>query len=303
MKSRKCFRLPPAPVYHYCSVEALLGILSSSSIFLTHCRYQNDHMESKWIRSIIKRLQDKRMYQFDGWLLSEIEKLLLSYQGDAYLGCFSENKDVLSQWRAYADDGYGVSIGFNIEMIADKFPLSLRYKKIHYYEESQVREVADILMKNTLKINAGKQMQEGYLEQSIERLFNREKVTLADVRAEKIFKSEDLNEVVRCARELFILSHFIKSNAFFEECERRLCLFPDRVKITDDHHFFDELNHRCINKRIVPFYQFYFTDYKYILKEMVFGPRCKLDEYSIRSVLKKFEFKNVKISRSNASYR
>jgi len=31
----------------------------------------------------------------------------------AYIACFSEKGDLLSQWRAYADDGEGVAIGFD----------------------------------------------------------------------------------------------------------------------------------------------------------------------------------------------
>ena len=33
------------------------------------------------------------------------------------IGCFSKNGDLLSQWRAYAEDGKGFSIGFDSNYI------------------------------------------------------------------------------------------------------------------------------------------------------------------------------------------
>ena len=35
-----------------------------------------------------------------------------------YLGCFSSSGDLLSQWRAYADDGAGFSIGFSLDELS-----------------------------------------------------------------------------------------------------------------------------------------------------------------------------------------
>ena len=35
----------------------------------------------------------------------------------SYITCFSRNGDLLSQWRAYGDDGRGVSIGFNSKLL------------------------------------------------------------------------------------------------------------------------------------------------------------------------------------------
>lgn len=34
-----------------------------------------------------------------------------------YVACFSERKDCLSQWRGYADDRQGISIGFCKKML------------------------------------------------------------------------------------------------------------------------------------------------------------------------------------------
>ena len=35
-----------------------------------------------------------------------------------YFCCFSESSDLLSQWRAYGNDGQGVAIGFNAKLLS-----------------------------------------------------------------------------------------------------------------------------------------------------------------------------------------
>ncbi len=51
------------------------------------------------------------------------------------LCAFSTDGDVLSQWRAYADNGAGVAIGFNSKKIAS---LSVRIASIEYSNERQI---------------------------------------------------------------------------------------------------------------------------------------------------------------------
>lgn len=61
-------------------------------------------------------------------------------QGDiaTYMICFSENGDLLSQWRGYADNGRGVTIGFDYntlqEYVKQNFGI-LELKKVVYISE------------------------------------------------------------------------------------------------------------------------------------------------------------------------
>ena len=59
-----------------------------------------------------------------------------------FICCFSADGDVLSQWRAYADDGVGVAIGFATHSLEK---LNVRSVAIDYDSESQVRHYSAIL--------------------------------------------------------------------------------------------------------------------------------------------------------------
>ena len=101
-------------LWHYCSNEAFLSIISSQEIWLGEITHSNDYMEGKWLIEEILRpallnsgLADYQVIQ----VLGRIYDMKGRYNAFAF--CLSEKSDVLSQWRGYADDGRGVAIGFN----------------------------------------------------------------------------------------------------------------------------------------------------------------------------------------------
>lgn len=53
------------------------------------------------------------------------------------ISCFSKNGDLLSQWRAYAEDGKGFSIGFDSNYIYHG--LGVNINSVVYEEETQYR--------------------------------------------------------------------------------------------------------------------------------------------------------------------
>lgn len=66
----------------------------------------NDYMEFRWIENHIFSKSMK-------WQKFAFLKAFQSIEKPIFLISFSEKGDVLSQWRAYANDGAGVSIGFS----------------------------------------------------------------------------------------------------------------------------------------------------------------------------------------------
>lgn len=54
---------------------------------------------------------------------SDSKELFLNFYKDflsnsrKFISCFSEEPDILSQWRAYADDGAGFSVGFSVDQL------------------------------------------------------------------------------------------------------------------------------------------------------------------------------------------
>ncbi len=78
-------------LYHYTSFEKLFNILNGDSLWASRSRFSNDSTEDKILG--------------DDWLKKE------QYYGDNYILCFSNEDDVLSQWRGYCPQG-GATIGF-----------------------------------------------------------------------------------------------------------------------------------------------------------------------------------------------
>jgi hypothetical protein len=115
-----------------------------------------------------------------------------------------------------------------------------------------------------------------------------------------------LNEISKGINELLELSHFLKSSTFQEEVEYRLCHFPRMAKNIwekkGNENIIGKLEHRYSNKKIIPFHRLNFSLYKSCIKEVVLGPRCMLDEFSLKSLTRENGFK-VNIKKSLASYR
>lgn len=127
-----CPELPPV-LYHYCSVDTFTSIIQNKSLWLSDAEKTNDYTEMKWLFSKIREVIDQtlEMYkaEFPAELLQKVscvayevsENLVLKKApivryAKCFFTCLSETQDLLSQWRAYGNDGKGIAIGFNTEL-------------------------------------------------------------------------------------------------------------------------------------------------------------------------------------------
>lgn len=107
---------PPETLHHYTSAQGLLGILSTGAVWATDLRYLNDPEEFRFARCLIATEARRRLETVEVGLVREILSGavddLEAHSMKAYVVSFSENGNLLSQWRAYAQrDGF--SIGFD----------------------------------------------------------------------------------------------------------------------------------------------------------------------------------------------
>lgn len=102
-------------LYHYCSINNFLSILSNRSIWLSSLNLSNDTMEGKLVAEIIERLA--RRDGLDDQTIASLQIFLRVFEEkmDGLGFCLSEDGDLLSQWRGYAGDATGFSIGFSKE--------------------------------------------------------------------------------------------------------------------------------------------------------------------------------------------
>ena len=110
-------------LYHYCSTDAFLSMVATRAVWLSSLSLSNDTMEGKIVSDVISRLTVR-----DGLDRASIDQLkqMVDRLGELFEGlgfCLSEEGDLLSQWRGYASDGTGVSIGFSrqyLEWLAEE---------------------------------------------------------------------------------------------------------------------------------------------------------------------------------------
>lgn len=114
---------PNRPIYHYTSQRGLLGIVNSKSIWATEIHYLNDSNEFLLAINLAREvLRGKRNLCSDKILAvfqEEMEQAIeFAATKTVYVCSFSEEKDLLSQWRSYCPGGIGFSLGFDPEKLA-----------------------------------------------------------------------------------------------------------------------------------------------------------------------------------------
>lgn len=106
-------------LYHYTDLNGLRGILKSRSFWCGHHSTFNDPMEVQHGKKVINELISERKEAEDNPDIEEFYRVANMYVNafgrrthHAYLACFCEDGDLLSQWREYSDRGGGYCLGF-----------------------------------------------------------------------------------------------------------------------------------------------------------------------------------------------
>ena len=157
-------------VYHYCDNHKMASILSGKTLRMSDITKSNDYEEVKlFFPGILDAIEDE--YRKDEFPLQymgntnrdALGKLLdweydiLRYEFDRggvtnFVVCFCEDGDVLSQWRGYADNGKGCSLGFSVkelEEYCNTYKGILRFEKVEY---KTVKEISDTIVEKSLKV-------------------------------------------------------------------------------------------------------------------------------------------------------
>lgn len=113
--------LPEVSLYHYTSLEGLLGITSDKTLRATHIAHLNDSNELTLAVELLEgavkqRLLDPDLSPEDRKCLSQLSdwlshRFLLEHL--VFTCSFTEAGNLLSQWRAYCPPSAGVSLGFD----------------------------------------------------------------------------------------------------------------------------------------------------------------------------------------------
>jgi hypothetical protein len=121
-------RDPPQELWHYTTGDGLIKILESGELWSTQVSCVNDSTEFRHAirasREAFRRrlASDATLSQEHRSLLERIDRELEidgSETAGYFVACFSENRDDLSQWRAYGSGEGGFALRFQIDSLID----------------------------------------------------------------------------------------------------------------------------------------------------------------------------------------
>lgn len=112
----------PNVVYHYTSMETLLKIVESRTIWATNIRYLNDISERSHFLKVIKaRIEQQPSSIAELFSSAFSDDSVRVFHDLPFVASFSHERDSLSQWRSYCPNGNGVSMGFSTDSLRRGF--------------------------------------------------------------------------------------------------------------------------------------------------------------------------------------
>ena len=284
-------------LYHYCSNDSFCSIINNQKIWLSSLSLSNDTLEGKLVAKILEHLSKE-----DGLDAQTTQRILeaaklLEEVFDGFGFCLSEDGDLLSQWRGYANDATGVSVGFSKEYLGelskaskDKKQSGLTLKKVEYKLTTQIKKVQPTFLKVKDFIDKGAFKSTGMI--GLLDIRSEEEIKNDDAEIQKLYKKLSIT-IVLLISDLFLL----KSEAFKEEQEWRLLSY-----------FAKNINDNCLfranENKIIPYREFRLEKLGCnSINEIILGPKNNTPIYVIESLMLNSGFSDVKITRSSASYR
>jgi len=275
-------------IYHYTSLDAFVSILKNKKLWLSGSQNLNDHQEMEWglgkIRDSLKR---RRTPQNDNHV-NDLWKLLEAYI-PPYVCSFSmDGGDQLSQWRAYACDGTGVAIGFNLNSLPVTSTLPYQSDALEHCITT-----FDVIYQNN--------MQDERIDKAVDRLMTY---------VSNQNNNHDIGVIDRAASHLYGLAAVFKNPAFEEEREWRIVHTPTITSDRDTNKVnvkngISDMHHRVSNGRLITYFEYGLTTTtcEQPIAELVLGPKCAISEHDLKTFLSACGYQRVSYRKSSATYR
>ena len=217
--------------------------------------------------------------------------------------CLSERVDQVSQWRGYAGDGAGFSIGFNNQRLKelgeyyrDNCNFGFSLQRVLYHKEEQEAALASHFAA------AKAHVERGALKSQVGTILgwaNPEEWEEEKARIQKEWKGLWWSLIPLMFR-LFVM----KNPAFSDEREWRVMAHlvskPGEIEL-------DQLKlckYRAAGDRVIPYVDVDLAFSKDgIIEEVILGPKNITPEAYVKGLLESSGFTSVRVRRSEASYR
>lgn len=282
-------------IYHYCSVSGFMNILHNQCLWLTEASFTNDAWENRMLDPIFEEALDQLVEEGEIPCTQMEQARDLYYHHSAcfiYLGCFSEQGDILPQWRSYADDGRGFAIGFDPREMG--------------FDCSTVHLNADFANKYYLKKVI--YMTENHGEQFLPLARNWIRMRLT---RGKHLNDREIRKAIADDATFSSLRYYCKDASFATEKELRALWLPVLLKDEEGHmavgnrKAYRQIHFRAEASRLVPYTEMPFA--RSAVREVVLGPKndMKDNEDTIRMFLAAngYDDRSITLRISKSSYR
>jgi hypothetical protein len=275
----------PKELYHYTDQGGFIGIIEKKELWATQIQYLNDNKEFSLAIDIAREILEKklsaRLKRSVKEVIHDLENRLSRLETLNICVCsFSEQGDLLSQWRGYSKGMAGYSIGFDSAKLTEVSSAnSFLLRKCIYDKNIQSAEISKVL----------------------DKLIDKHKMTpdriqkLPIPNGNLIIPTPFVNDV---KAELSLIFPLMKHHSFKEESEWRLV-----SNGSIDHK---QLSFRTGKSNIVPYKKLEFEGLnKGLIKRVIIGhtPNKELAIRSTKDFLRKEHFINVQVSGSEIPFR
>jgi hypothetical protein len=267
-------------IYHYCDKYVFESICQHQELWLSDIYTMNDSTEFNYGRDLFTRVLIDNKNEFDQqfrWYM------IFTVMGTSehtlpLIVCFSKKGDLLSQWRAYADDGRGFSIGFNSNAIFHN--LGVNINSVSYKESEQYKLVLD---------------------------------TLRGLFAWWKEEGEDFSQISEPSMRFAIDLAYLKNSTFFEEQEVRII----RLMTRNGKNLYDpgrnskagkiaplDVLSRARGGQDIKYVKLPINiKSQYIIKEVIVGPKNEVTINQIEQQLLDLDLKGILVKKSKSPYR
>lgn len=313
-------------VYHYCDNYKMANILLGKTLRMSDITKSNDYEEVKmFFPGILDAIEDE--YRKDEFPLQYMDRTnrdalgklldweydILRYEFDRggvtnFVVCFCEEGDVLSQWRGYADNGKGCSLGFSVKELEDycnTYKGILRFEQVDY---KTVKEINVTIVEEALKVlNELRGLRNWIVEnlpslheEKIDKMFQYyfHQMISSVLMSSLKYKNETFKEEQEW--RLFFSQQIYKyAKWIYGDEEIETIVYDDMLKVIKNRIEFN-----VTSDDLIPFYPIKFTEISpNPIKQVIVGPQNKIMEKDFSLYVASNKLNDIDFRYSRISYR
>ena len=323
----------PKVLYHYASMEKGTSILKHKNIRLSDITKSNDVKEMSiffpdLFDEMLKNYDEHNgfSYKFEykgkgnrqafGLFVNELKKKIEKEFEDGSIAtfalCLSEEGDLLSQWRGYADDGKGICLGLNVEEILKFVGISsvsgFSLEKVEYLSKEQIDEwvknVANQML-GIVEIILGA-IEEGNIQYYSAKEFDEDIFNtiyyniLSEVEESIKFKTEGFKEEKEWR---FFIKNSLNKDDIKGKKITSIGTLGEGARRKTSKYVADNVEFNIKENDMVPFVSLKFEKFhNNLINQVICGPNNQIREKDLELFLRKYGYRNCKGRKTNITY-